>query len=179
MIKDEGINYTAPSTFQSIVITKFFLFILSALLLIICYYSYDSNIFTGLSLAESTINNVYKSKPYKNAKKRTLAGLIVTSILSFFDIIFQVFGYNYNYNIFNVITAMVKTFEVFLLYFYYIDSWHYIIIFHIMSFQAICTGIEMFIFIYVVFFGSLGYNKIRSNDVRYLKKNIQEKEKVE
>jgi hypothetical protein len=74
---------------------------------------------------------------------------------------------------------MVKTFEVFLLYFYYIDSWHYIIIFHIMSFQAICTGIEMFIFIYVVFFGSLGYNKIRSNDVRYLKKNIQEKEKVE
>ena len=48
-----------------------------------------------------------------------------------------------------------------------------------MSFQAICTGIEMFIFIYVVFFGSLGYNKIRSNDVRYLKKNIQEKEKVE
>lgn len=179
MIKDEGINNTTPSQFQSIAIIKFLLFILSSLFLIILFFAYDFNIFTGLTIEESFVDNVYKSSPYKYAKRRTLAGLIITSILAFFDFIFQIFGYNYNYNIFNFVTAMIKSFEVFLLYFYYIDSWHYYCIFHIMCFQFICTAIELYIFIYSIFFGTVIYDKIRSNDIRYLMKNPKDKSKVE
>ena len=178
MIKDEGINNTTPSQFQSIAIIKFLLFILSSLFLIILFFSYDNNIFIGLSIAEAMVNNVLNSKAYKYAYKRTISGLIVTSILAFFDFIFQIMGYNYNYNIFNIVTAMIKSFEVFLLYFYYIDSWHYYCIYHIMCCQFICTGIEMYIVIYSIFFGSISYDRIRSNDIRYLKKN-SDKEKVE
>jgi hypothetical protein len=179
MIKDEGLNNTTPSQFQSIAIVKFLLFILSSLFLIILFFSYDSNIFTGLTIDESMVDNVYHSKPYTKAYDSTISGLIITSILAFFDFIFQIFGYNYNYNIFNIVTAMTKTFEVFLLYFYYIDSWHYYCIFHIMCFQFICTGIELYIFIYGICFGSVIYDKIRSNDIRYLMKHPSDKQKVE
>ena len=167
MIKDEGLNKVNPSTFQNITSIKAFLSMLCVLLLIMIWCSFENNIFTGLSLL-----SVRKDSDYDDAHTIVLVGLIFFSIFLCIDFVIVLTGLTFNFNKLNIMNVMLKSLEVFLMMYYYIDAWHYVIIWYIFIVTELpCTIFEVYGIIFGMIFEFRKYDKIRANEIKHLEKD--------
>ena len=151
MIRDDGINRANPSQYRSLTSLKFLFLIITIILTLMIWFSFDYNIFTGLPLdaerhknegstssstssnTDGTIENyeIDYTEDYKKAYKIVVSGLSFQSIFITIEFIIQITGLTYYFNQGNAIIVMLKIFESFLLFYYFIDAWHYVIIWYI------------------------------------------------
>lgn len=203
MIRDDGINRANPSQYRSLTSLKFLFLIITIILTLMIWFSFDYNIFTGLPLdaerhknegstssstsgttggttgdSTTTASNNFEidyTEDYKKAYKIVVSGLSFQSIFITIEFIIQITGLTYYFNQGNAIIVMLKIFESFLLFYYFIDAWHYVIIWYIFIVtQLITTIIEIVSLIYSIFYKFNKYNKIRTNDVTMLEKEKNE-----
>ncbi len=162
MIINEGIGNKPVYVFKNIINLKFLFSILCTLLILIIWVTYDSNIFTGLSMLSE-----YDDSDYKKGYKIIFSSLIVFSVLLFFDLAIQIYGVTYNFYKLNVINLSLKIFETFLLALFFLDSWHYLTLFYIFGFtQLICSSFEIYSIIFSLCSTFKKYNKIRNFEVK-------------
>ena len=68
--------------------------------------------------------------------------------------------------------VMLKSLEVFLMMYYYIDAWHYVIIWYIFIVTELpCTIFEVYGIIFGMIFEFRKYDKIRANEIKHLEKD--------
>jgi hypothetical protein len=173
MIQDKGISTTTPNQFKSIISFKFCFTLLTIIELFSIFYTRDFNIFTGLNILA-----VRNDSDYKKAKRIFLAFLIIYIIIKIFDTLLQISGLAYNYLKINCINMMLHLLEMVLLGYFFMDSWHYIAIIHIFVIEFICFLMDVFAVVHSVLFQFNKYNKIRANDVRYIRYENNENEKL-
>ena len=162
MIINEGIGNKPVHVYKNIINLKFLFSIICAIIICIIWISYDSNIFSGLSMVAE-----YKDSDYKFAEKIMLASLIVFSILLFFDLVVQVIGVTYNFYKLNAINLGIKIFETFLLTLFFLDAWHYVNLFYILIItQFPCFIFEIYSIIVAWFSTFKKYNIIRNKEVK-------------
>ena len=175
MIQDKGISTTTPNQFKSVISFKFCFSLLTCIEIISIWCTYEFNIFTGLSIRAEKEND----DDFKKAKKIIIAGLIVYSIFKILDIFLQISGLIYNYLKINCITMMLHLLEMVLLGYFYMDSWHYLIIWYILIVtEFICFCMEVLSLLHSVMFQFNKYNKIRANDVKYIRYEKDDGEKL-
>ena len=162
MIINEGIGNKPVHVYKGIINLKFLFSILCTIILLIIWITYDSNIFTGLSMIAE-----YNDSDYKKAKKVILASLIVFSVLLFFDLVVQIIGITYSFYRLNAINLSLKIFETYLLALFYLDAWHYLNLFYILGItQLPCFIFEIYALIVAYFSTFKKYNIIRNKEVK-------------
>ena len=162
MIINEGIGNKPVYVFKNIINLKFLFSILCTLLILIIWVTYDSNIFTGLSMLSE-----YNDSDYKKGYKIIFSSLIVFSVLLFFDLAIQIYGVTYNFYKLNVINLSLKIFETFLLALFFLDSWHYLNLYYILTItQLPCCIFEIYSLIEARFSTFKKYNIIRNKEVK-------------
>lgn len=167
MLKNDGVNKTNPSQFKSITSFKFFLTMLCVILILTIWCSFDNNIFTGLSLKAQRNDD----DDYNDAYTIVVVGLSFFSAFLIIDFIVVLTGTTYCFNNLNILNVMLKAFEVFLLFYFYVDAWHYVVIWYIFIVtQLPCTIFEIYGIIYEFFYEFSKYNKIRANEIKHLEK---------
>ena len=167
MIINDGIGNKPVQVFKNIINLKFLFSILCTLIILIIWVTFDSNIFTGLSMIAE-----YNDSDYKKAYKLILACLIVFSVLLFFDLAIQVYGITYNFYRLNVINLSLKIFETFLLALFFLDSWHYLNLYYIMGITELpCCIMEIIGLIIAISSTFKKYNIIRNKEVKTREKN--------
>ena len=162
MIINEGIGKKPVHVYKKLINLKFLFSILCTLLIIIIWVTYDSNIFTGLSMIAK-----YNDNDYKYAYKVILAGLIIFSVLLFLDLVVQISGITYNFYRLNTLNLSLKIFETFLLALFFLDAWHYLNIYYILAVtQLPCFIFEIYALLVAVFSTFKKYNIIRNKEVK-------------
>jgi ABC-type Fe3+-siderophore transport system permease subunit len=174
MIQDKGISTTTPNQFKSVISFKFCFSLITCVEIISIFCTYEFNIFTGLSIKAEK-----NDKDYNKAKDIILSGLIIYSVFKVLDIFLQISGLIYNYLKINCISMMLHLLEMVLLGYFYMDSWHYLIIWYIFIVtELICFCMEVCSLLHSVMFQFNKYNKIRANDVKYIRYEKDENEKL-
>lgn len=104
-----------------------FLFVLFKLIILLCiYFTFDENIFSGLSmLSERNDEN------YKIARAIILAGLTIFYIFALIELLIVLLGYTIKFFKNNIIILTLNIFSVYLLLYFILDGWHYGVIWYI------------------------------------------------
>ena len=158
MIINEGIGDKPTRVYGNLINLKFMFSIICLLMLLIIWVTYDNNIYAGLGML-----NEYKDDEYKACEKIILGFLIVFVIFIGLDLFIQISGLTYNFYKLTIIILSLKIFEVFLLVFFFLDSWNYFILLYIFIFtQMICTFLEIYSLIFNLCSTFKKYNKIRN-----------------
>jgi hypothetical protein len=127
---------------HTLVQIKFVFSIIKIILLICIYFTYDENIFSGLSLSDERLNENYlKARAMYQyfILHSLLSGLTFFAIFLVGDLILQIIGITYNFKKNNVIcnillltlASSLHIFSVFLLIYFILDNWHYVTIWYI------------------------------------------------
>ena len=162
MINYEGIGDKPMHVYKTLINLKFLFSIFCTIIIIIIWITYDSNIYTGLSMVGE-----YNDQDYKKAEKVILAAMIIFTVFLFFDLVFQILGITYNFYRLNAIILSLKIFETFLLALFFLDSWNYVNLYYIMAItQFPCFLIEIFAILVAVFSTFKKYNIIRNKEVK-------------
>ena len=128
--------------YKTLINLKFLFSIFCTIIIIIIWITYDSNIYTGLSMSAE-----YNDDDYKDADKIIFSCLIIFSIFLFIDLVIQVIGITYNFYRLNAIILSLKIFETFLLALFFLDSWNYVNLYYILAItQFPCFIIDSFNF---------------------------------
>ena len=162
MINYEGIGDKPMHVYKTLINLKFLFSIFCTIIIIIIWITYDSNIYTGLSMSAE-----YNNDDYKDADKIIFSCLIIFSIFLFIDLVIQVIGITYNFYRLNAIILSLKIFETFLLTLFFLDSWNYVNLYYILAItQFPCFIIEISAILNAIFSTFKKYNIIRNKEVK-------------
>ena len=162
MIINEGIGTKPIHVYKNLINLKFLFSIICVLLILIIWVTFDTNIFSGLSMIAQ-----YNDQDYKDAYIIILSSLIIFTVLLFFDLVVQVCGITYNFYKLNIINLSLKIFETFLLALFFLDAWHYLNLFFILGItQLPCFIFEIYSLIDARFSTFTKYNIIRNKEVK-------------
>ena len=162
MINYEGIGDKPMHVYKTLINLKFLFSIFCTIIIIVIWITYDSNIYTGLSMSAE-----YNDDDYKDADKIIFSCLIIFSIFLFIDLVIQVIGITYNFYRLNAIILSLKIFETFLLALFFLDSWNYVNLYYILAItQFPCFIIEISAILNAIFSTFKKYNIIRNKEVK-------------
>lgn len=154
-----------PTKFFILVKLKF-LFLMIRMILILCiYFTYDENVFSGLSVLGQRNDTFYME-----------ARAVLISSISFFtigitlEIFIMIIGFTFNFNKNNTLILAFDIFAIYLLTYFILDSWHYATLWYIFIVAQLPQGfIEFYGFIYSIMNDIAIYDKVKDNKLKKLK----------
>lgn len=153
-----GSHLLESRNFLMMIKIKFLLLIFKHILIFCVYFTYDENIFSGLS-----IMNIRGDNNYKVASTVLLIGLTFYFIFALVELLILMVGYTTSFNKNNIIILALNVFAVFLLLNFIIGGWHYVIIWYIFIVaQVPQTMLEVYGFFYAIIYQFAKYNKIKT-----------------
>lgn len=156
-----------PDKFHTVIKLKFLFTIIKIILLLCIYFTYDENLFAGLSLI-----NVRNDDKYMQARATFIPGITFFAVFTLADLFIQLLGFTYKFHKINIINLSLHIFSVYLLLYFILDAWHYVTIWYIFVItQFPQTLMELYAFLYALFYEWLVYNKIRNNTIKPIKSN--------
>ncbi len=157
--------FKIPTKFSILVKLKFLFLVIRMILILCIYFTYDENVFSGLSVL-SQRNDTF----YMNARAILISSISFFTIGITLEILIMIIGFTFNFNKNNTIILAFDIFAIYLLIYFILDSWHYVTLWYIFVVAQLPQGfIEFYGFIYSIINDISIYDKIKENKLKKLK----------